>query len=149
MAAPARPSKGASLAPNRAGLPLSPQQQRLADLIAAGLPDKEIAYRLGLSVGTVRVYSMRVRERLGGANRHEIIRRGLQAEFRALADAAIEAAGCAITGVSELERLGNVLQVLVCQRDEARAELAEARARLGQMDRMEAAIARLNERTAS
>lgn len=49
----------------KAGVHLSARERQLAELIAEDLPDKEIAYRLGLSTNTIKVYSMRLRFKIG------------------------------------------------------------------------------------
>ncbi|HZT29698.1 MAG TPA: LuxR C-terminal-related transcriptional regulator [Bryobacteraceae bacterium] len=45
------------------------RQADLAALVAEGLANKEIAYRLGLSEGTVKVYLSALFERVGVENR--------------------------------------------------------------------------------
>lgn len=51
------------------GVHLSPRETELAALISEGLPDKEIAYRMGLSIETVKAYNARLRLKLGAASR--------------------------------------------------------------------------------
>jgi DNA-binding CsgD family transcriptional regulator len=42
---------------------LFPREQQIAKMLACGLPDKEIAYRLGLSVSTVRTYHKNIKKK--------------------------------------------------------------------------------------
>lgn len=51
---------------------LSPQQRRVAELVAQGLTNAEIAERLQLSVNTVRNYLSQVMHRLRARNRIEV-----------------------------------------------------------------------------
>ncbi len=59
--------------PQLNGTHVTPRQSEILDLIAAGMADKEIAGRLGLSYGTVRTHLDRfftangVRDRAGAA----------------------------------------------------------------------------------
>ena len=52
--------------------PLSPREQQVANLVALGLSDKEIAQRLAISSRTVEVHLARVRQKLGFRNRAEV-----------------------------------------------------------------------------
>ena len=56
---------------------LSPRLQEIAELLAEGLGDKEIANRLGhtLSPSTIRTYVARVYQRLGASSRRELMSR--------------------------------------------------------------------------
>ena len=56
-------------------LTLSPQQQRIVELILQGRQDKEIAAALGLSVPTVRTYLKRVFDRTGANDRLDLVLR--------------------------------------------------------------------------
>ncbi len=49
--------------------PLAPQERKIIDFAATGLTDKETANRLGASVGTIRTYWERIREKLQTFNR--------------------------------------------------------------------------------
>ncbi len=51
--------------------PLSKRQQEVADLLATGMSNKQIARRIGLAEGTVKFHVMRVFERVGANNRTE------------------------------------------------------------------------------
>lgn len=55
-------------------LKLSPQQTKVCELIAAGLPDKEIAIALGLSYKTVKCHALKAYKKLGARNRTEAAR---------------------------------------------------------------------------
>jgi DNA-binding NarL/FixJ family response regulator len=50
-------------------LALSPQQQRITELLLLGYQDKQIAEELQLSVPTVRTYLKRIFDRVGVADR--------------------------------------------------------------------------------
>jgi DNA-binding NarL/FixJ family response regulator len=50
---------------------LSPRQRQVADLLATGMSNKQIARRIGLAEGTVKFHVMRVFERVGANNRTE------------------------------------------------------------------------------
>jgi DNA-binding CsgD family transcriptional regulator len=51
------------------GASLSPRELQAAHMVAQGLPDKEIARRMGLSVTTVRTHLERSFRKLGASNR--------------------------------------------------------------------------------
>lgn len=51
---------------------LTHRQQEVARLIAGGLPNKEIAARLGLKEATVKVYVSALMRRIGARNRTEV-----------------------------------------------------------------------------
>lgn len=53
---------------------LTERQRQLVELVALGQTDAEIALALGISANTVRNQLVRVRERLGAANRAEVVR---------------------------------------------------------------------------
>ena len=52
-----------------AELSLSPQQQRIVELLLLGYQDKQISEKLKLSVPTVRTYLKRIFDRVGVADR--------------------------------------------------------------------------------
>lgn len=56
-----------------AELALSPQQQRIVELLLLGYQDKQIAEELKLSVPTVRTYLKRIFDRVGVADRVELL----------------------------------------------------------------------------
>lgn len=49
--------------------PLAPQERKIIDFAATGLTDKETANKLGVTVGTIRTYWERIREKLQTFNR--------------------------------------------------------------------------------
>jgi DNA-binding NarL/FixJ family response regulator len=51
---------------------LSPRERQLATLLAQGLKNKEIAYALGITEGTVKVYLSRLFQKAGVADRFEL-----------------------------------------------------------------------------
>ena len=51
---------------------LTKREGELMNLIANGLANKEMAYRLGIGVGTVKVYLSRLFRKLGVADRYEL-----------------------------------------------------------------------------
>lgn len=57
---------------SRALARLAPREREIATLIAEGLVNKEIADRLGLTVGTVKTYVHRIIEKTGLPNRAAI-----------------------------------------------------------------------------
>ncbi|MDT5067435.1 MAG: hypothetical protein QOK02_3590 [Mycobacterium sp.] len=54
--------------------PLTPRQREVAELVAAGLSDKEIADRLITSVRTVEGHLLRARQRVGATSRGDLAR---------------------------------------------------------------------------
>jgi len=54
-------------------LPLSSREREVLTLATEGRIDKTIAAELNISLGTVRVYWKRLREKLGGKTRAEIL----------------------------------------------------------------------------
>ena len=50
---------------------LSPRQKQVADLLATGMSNKQIARKIGLAEGTVKFHVMRIFERVGARNRTE------------------------------------------------------------------------------
>ncbi len=51
---------------------LSPREQQLARLVTEGQQNKEIAYQLGITEGTVKVYMSHLFAKLGVSNRAEL-----------------------------------------------------------------------------
>jgi len=51
---------------------LSKREGELVNLVALGLSNKEIAYTLGIAVGTVKVYLSRLFDKLGVSDRYEL-----------------------------------------------------------------------------
>jgi len=51
---------------------LTPREGQLAQLIAHGLSNKEIAYRLNIATGTVKVYLSRLFDKLNVSDRYEL-----------------------------------------------------------------------------
>lgn len=52
-------------------LPLTPAEQGVLDLLVKGLPDKQIALRLGRSEGTIKKHVSNILGKLGASNRTE------------------------------------------------------------------------------
>lgn len=66
--------------------PLSPRQTQILNLAAAGNTDKEIAVITGVSIGTLRTYWDRMRQRYDARSRSEVIAKALvKPEFSDLA----------------------------------------------------------------
>jgi two-component system, NarL family, nitrate/nitrite response regulator NarL len=51
---------------------LTPRQKQVVALVAQGWGNKEIANKLGLKHGTVKVYMERILDKLGMSNRTEV-----------------------------------------------------------------------------
>lgn len=66
-----QPRPGANPPPARAALGLTPRQCSVLELVAAGLPNKVIAARLGVSDHTVKLHIHNIIRRLGVSNRTE------------------------------------------------------------------------------
>ena len=60
---------------------LPPRQQQVLEGIAAGLLNKQIAYRLGIAEKTVKMHRALLLERLGGISSAEAIRIAVEAEI--------------------------------------------------------------------
>jgi DNA-binding CsgD family transcriptional regulator len=56
---------------------ISPRQRQVLALMAEGHGDGQIARRLGVSMRTVRAYTAGLRERLGAANREQLLARAV------------------------------------------------------------------------
>ncbi|HEX7974592.1 MAG TPA: response regulator transcription factor [Anaerolineales bacterium] len=68
----ARQTGTAKTIPSQAGiLPLTPAEQGVLDLLVKGLPDKQIALRLGRSEGTIKKHVSNILGKLGASNRTE------------------------------------------------------------------------------
>lgn len=68
----------AALGPDAPGLawltyrrPLTAREQAVLQLVAQGLPNREVAARLGITLGTVKVHMKRVLSKLGARSRTE------------------------------------------------------------------------------
>ncbi len=62
-------------------LPLTDRQKGIAQLLADGFENKEIAYKLKISEGTVKNHVQDIKERLGGMSRANIVAIGLREGF--------------------------------------------------------------------
>lgn len=62
------------VAPGRERAELTPQERRVAELVAAGLRNREIAAELIVSVATVEARLTRIYRKLGVRNRTELAR---------------------------------------------------------------------------
>jgi DNA-binding NarL/FixJ family response regulator len=58
--------------------PLTPREIEVLELVAAGLPNKAIAARLGISPQTVKFHLTSITGKLGAANRTDAVRRGVR-----------------------------------------------------------------------
>ena len=54
-------------------LPLTDRQKGIVQLLADGLVNKEIAYRMKISEGTIKNHVQDIKERLGGMSRANIV----------------------------------------------------------------------------
>ena len=54
---------------------LSPREEQIIDLCSQGFTNEGIAHELGLSLGTVNTYWLRIRTKVGGSGRAEIVSR--------------------------------------------------------------------------
>jgi two-component system response regulator FixJ len=62
---------------------LTPRERQVMDLVVAGLPNKTIAFRLGIAVRTVEIHRARVMEKIGARNLAHLVRLALQlGDFR-------------------------------------------------------------------
>src|SRR6185436_7931112 len=83
---------------------LSPREEEIVQLCVEGLTNDAIAYKLGLSVGTVNTYWLRIKLKVGGLGRTDTVVRVIKERAeRALRDANVERAGLAKM-VEERER---------------------------------------------
>ena len=58
---------------------LTPREKEILELLAEGITDREIAYRLGISAYTVRTHVKHVREALGARTRWEAVAKAYRA----------------------------------------------------------------------
>jgi two-component system, NarL family, nitrate/nitrite response regulator NarL len=56
---------------------LSPREREVAFLVASGLSNKEVARRLGVSDGTVKIHVHNIFQKIGARNRYMLITRRL------------------------------------------------------------------------
>jgi DNA-binding NarL/FixJ family response regulator len=66
------------------GEPLTPRERQVLDLIALGLPNKEIAHRLAISDQTVKFHVASIIAKLGATNRTDAVRRALRSGLIAI-----------------------------------------------------------------
>jgi two-component system response regulator FixJ len=59
---------------------LSPREREVMDLVVTGLPNKTIAFRLGIALRTVEIHRARVMEKTGARNVAELVRLALRLE---------------------------------------------------------------------
>jgi DNA-binding CsgD family transcriptional regulator len=72
---------------------LSPREEEILDLCVQGLTNDAIAHKLGLSVGTVNTYWLRIRMKVGGSGRTDTVVRIIKERAeRALRDSNLERA---------------------------------------------------------
>ncbi len=64
--------------------PLTPRELEVLELIALGLPNKQVAARLGISDQTVKFHVASIAGKLGAANRTDIVRRAARRGLIAL-----------------------------------------------------------------
>jgi DNA-binding CsgD family transcriptional regulator len=70
---------------------LSPREEEIVELCVQGLTNEAIANRLGLSVGTVNTYWLRIKLKVGGSGRTDTVVRVIRERAeRALRDANVE-----------------------------------------------------------
>lgn len=83
---------------------LSPREEEIVELCVEGLTNDAIAHRLGLSVGTVNTYWLRIKLKVGGLGRTDTVVRVIKERAeRALRDANTERQGL-IEILAEKER---------------------------------------------
>ena len=75
---PSTASSSAPLEPNAKMLGVTPRQKEVLDLLASGKPNKDIAARLGLTPGTVKMHTSRIFKLLKVSNRTEAVARYTQ-----------------------------------------------------------------------
>jgi DNA-binding CsgD family transcriptional regulator len=95
---------------------LSPREQEIVELCVLGLTNEAIALKLGLSVGTVNTYWLRIKLKVGGSGRTDTVVRVIRDRAeRALRDANTERTG---------------LDEILAEREKMRLELRSALALL-------------------
>ena len=73
---------------------LSPREEEIVELCVLGLTNEAIALRLGLSVGTINTYWLRIKLKVGGSGRTDTVVRVIKERAeRALRDANVERKG--------------------------------------------------------
>lgn len=83
---------------------LSPREEQIVELCVEGLTNDAIALKLGLSVGTVNTYWLRIKLKVGGSGRTDTVVRIIKDRAeKALRDANVERTGLAEI-VAERER---------------------------------------------
>ena len=76
--------------------PLSPREEEIVELCVEGLTNEGIALRLGLSVGTINTYWLRIKLKVGGLGRTDTVARIIKDRAeRALREANVELSGLA------------------------------------------------------
>jgi len=84
---------------------LSPREEEIVELCVLGLTNEAIAQRLGLSVGTINTYWLRIKLKVGGSGRTDTVVRVIKERAeRALRDANVERQGLTEI-VAEKERM--------------------------------------------
>jgi DNA-binding CsgD family transcriptional regulator len=88
---------------------LSPREKEIVELCVEGLTNEAIALRLGLSVGTVNTYWLRIKLKVGGSGRTDTVVRIIKDR----AEAALRAANIERRDLADLvaERERNVLEL--------------------------------------
>lgn len=88
---------------------LSPREEEIVELCVEGLTNEAIAHRLGLSVGTVNTYWLRIKLKVGGSGRTDTVVKVIKERAeRALRDSNVERTGLTDM-IAEKER--NVLDL--------------------------------------
>jgi DNA-binding NarL/FixJ family response regulator len=72
------PGSDPRLAPDDFDEPLTPREVQVLELLAAGLPNKAIARRLGISDQTVKFHVSSISGKLGAKNRTDAVRRAVR-----------------------------------------------------------------------
>src|SRR5271165_4900091 len=73
---------------------LSPRESEIVELCVEGLTNEAIAHKLGLSVGTVNTYWLRIKLKVGGTGKTDTVVRVIKERAeRALRDANVERKG--------------------------------------------------------